>query len=256
MKTIIAKILRLIAFFDNVYFACRKVVDYHDNLNNCELTTNGELAFIESHIKYFDVIFDVGANVGEWSDLVIKLKPAAKVYAFEPVKNTFDLLDARKSNNLQCENLALGDMVGSVDFTTFEDDSTLNGINSRSLESVPNSKIEKVSMTTLDQYCKDNGIAKIDFLKIDTEGNELAVLNGAVEMMSAKAIKAIQFEYGGTYIDSRILLKDIYKLLVSKGYSIYKVMPNNLKPMHQYNHCQEDFQYSNYVALLGEPTDW
>jgi len=74
------------------------------------------------------------------------------------------------------------------------------------------------------------------------------VLKSAGEYLTPTIIKAIQFEYGGTYIDARIYLKDIYSLLNSKGYDIYKIYPGKIR-LRKYHPSMENFQYSNFIAL-------
>ena len=56
-------------------------------------------------------------------------------------------------------------------------------------------------------------IDDIDFIKIDVEGHELAVLQGAVNMINQNRIKVIQFEFNVANILSRVFLKDFYDLL-------------------------------------------
>jgi hypothetical protein len=55
--------------------------------------------------------------------------------------------------------------------------------------------------TTLDIYCEERGIARIDLLKIDVEGAELQVLQGAQEMLRARRIGCVAFEFGQATFD-------------------------------------------------------
>jgi FkbM family methyltransferase len=251
MKKILVKILRTLSLSEIVYKASQKIIDYHDNLNNCELETNGELSFLQSIVPEANVVFDVGANVGDWTELVTGLNGQAKVYSFEPVKATYDTLCTKKfGSNVVCENLGLGDAVGEVDFFVYPEDSTLNTLHQRQLASSSQAVVQKIQISTVDIFCEANNISSIDLLKIDTEGHEFSVLKGAKYMLQSGAIKAIQFEYGGAYIDSRTYLKDIYEFLAAKGYEVYKVMPHHLLPISKYAYDLEDFKYANYVARL------
>lgn len=245
------KIFRLlIAFLSKsrmVYIFGRKVVDYHDNLNNCELETNGELDFLRRNIEHFDVIFDVGANVGEWSQLVNELRPAAKVHAFEPVGGTYRLLSERNFNsNTKLYRIALGNKDDEVDFYIDTEDSTLNSVHNRGGDGGVK---EKVVMNTIDNFCSAHGISKIDFLKIDVEGYEMAVLEGAKKMIADHAIGVIQFEYGGTYIDARVFLKDVFDYLQKDQYEIYKIYTDKIVKIPKYDNKLENFQYANYLAV-------
>ena len=100
---------------------------------------------------------------------------------------------------------------------------------------------KNLSIIPLSKYINDKSIENIDFLKIDTEGFELDVLQSLGPKLSC--VKHIQFEYGGTYPDRGIFLKDIYEIL--EGYHIFIIGPNGIysRPVPI-----EHLQYSNYLA--------
>ena len=251
MKEIFRTIIKFLAKSNIFYKLSRKIIDFHDSLNNCELETNGEGSFINRNILNFDTIFDVGANVGEWSLLINRLKPEAKVFSFEPVASTYEILKKQQYNeNVFPQNCALGETIGVVDFFLYGDDSTLNTAHNRSARMLAPGKIEKVNIDTVDNFCEKNKIKKLDFLKIDTEGYELSVLKGSAWMLKNKAINVVQFEYGGTYIDAKILLKDVFEFLMNFGYEIYKIYPKHVKKILKYSQTLENFQYSNYLAVV------
>lgn len=89
---------------------------------------------------------------------------------------------------------------------------------------------EKIKLQSIDNFCKKNKISKIDLLKIDTEGHELKVLEGASSMLKKGSISYIQFEFGGTMIDSRTFFIDIFSYL-SPNYKIYRVLKTALKKL-------------------------
>lgn len=254
MKKITGKILYILSRSKLLYKFSTKVVDYYRSENNCDIDTNGEMYFIYNNKKKFDVIFDAGANVGEWTDLVSKIIPNARIYSFEPSLQTFKTLSTKKFvSNISLHNIGLGENDETKDFYIYGEDSTLNSVFSRKLPGdiyTTEPKIEKAQFETLDSFCLKNKIRRISFLKIDTEGNELSVLKGAKEYISSGKIDAIQFEYGGTYIDAGVLLKDIFIFFKDKPYVIYKMMQNRLQECDVYTASLENFQYSNYVAIL------
>lgn len=108
---------------------------------------------------------------------------------------------------------------------------------------------EIIRMDILDDYCEREDIGQIDLLKIDVEGHELSVLQGSTRMLSQGRIKRIQFEYGGTFIDARILLKDMFELLTAYSFLLYKIYPNEIMLVERYEQRLENFQYQNWVAL-------
>jgi len=100
-----------------------------------------------------------------------------------------------------------------------------------------------IKVDTLDNYCFENKIDYIDFLKIDVEGHELSVLNGGKNTILGGKCNLVQFEYGGTYNDSDITLTQIYEYF--KDWKIYNIESGklNLHPTPI-----EDYQYTNYLA--------
>ena len=96
MKKIKQKIIYLISRAEIIYKISKKITDYHNN--NCDIRTNGEGYFIEKHKETFDIVFDVGANIGEWSQYMYNAKPNSKIYSFEPSKQTFTRLKENIKN--------------------------------------------------------------------------------------------------------------------------------------------------------------
>jgi hypothetical protein len=86
-----------------------------------------------------------------------------------------------------------------------------------------------------------------DVLKIDVEGHEIDVLLGG--LMSLENIKVVQFEFGGTNIDSRNFFRDFWILFEEKNFSIYRVTPEKLLKLEKYSEALEVFIYANYIAL-------
>jgi hypothetical protein len=67
-------------------------------------------------------------------------------------------------------------------------------------------------------------------------------------------IKMIQFEYGGAFIDSRTLLKDVFEYLAELDYRLFKILPDRLLPVPRYDQHFENFLYQNWAAIRrGHP---
>ncbi|MEQ9098763.1 FkbM family methyltransferase [Imperialibacter sp.] len=218
---------------------------------------NGEmkaLAGLFSDSSSTSIFFDIGANVGDFSKLVCQRFPSATVFSFEPNPNSFSSLQAEMASHEKCEtiNAGLGSEGGkqllhyyksskkSSHASVFRD--VLTDIHGRK-----DTEYVEVQITTIDDFCAEREIGRIDFLKIDTEGSELAVLQGATKLLSSGVIHAIQFEFNEMNIVSRVFLKDFYDLL--KGYKFFRISSKGLLPLGSYNTRNEIFRMQNILAV-------
>ena len=132
-------------------------------------------------------VFDIGANRGLFTRLFWALTgPRGKVHAFEPVPATADVLQrslsAAQARDIALTRSAVGDHEGTVDiFMPGADDGqvSLRQHNMGSWSGAPVVKNFPVPMTTVDSYCARADVRRIDFIKIDVEGAEQLVLDGA-----------------------------------------------------------------------------
>jgi FkbM family methyltransferase len=180
---------------------------------------------------------------------VLEVQPLAQIHCFEPSAKAFQKLVANAfPSNVACNNIGIGSQVEKRTFFVDEGFSELSSFHVGDPERTLTP--ETVQMETLSGYCHTQGIEWIDFLKIDVEGHELEVLRGAVSLLSNRAIAAIQFEYGSTYIGSRTLLKDVFDLVQNFDYDVYKIMPFTLRSIPRYETYLETFETANYLLRL------
>ena len=201
------------------------------------------------------VIFDVGANTGKYTCLVKGILKGASIYAFEPNKAAFSTLVDMSSDKIRCFNLGFGDTTSKGKMFTYKD-----SLNSSHASAYPDMfkhfyKNEDVAffefdIDTIDNFCEKNDIAMIDFLKIDTEGNELNVIVGAKRMIDDGRISALQFEFGECDIFSRVFLKDFYDALTA--YNLYRLDSDRLISLGGYSVDNEIFRYQNVFAIKKE----
>lgn len=222
-----------------------------------ELHENGEERLVKKICENVErnnfIVFDVGANVGDYSYLLLKYNPKAKIYAFEPHPINYAALVKRLSNhysNFRPYNIGLGSTITSIKLFDYEDNdgSPRASIYKDIIEKMYNSKstAHEVKLETLDSLFDKENIEHIDLLKIDTEGNELEVLKGANRTLSNDKIKIIQFEFNYTHIVSRVFLRDFYNILVN--YEFYRILRDGLLKI-DYNVRNEIFLMQNILAI-------
>jgi FkbM family methyltransferase len=233
--------------------------------NEADMARNGEAALLDRVRRALAgepcVVFDVGANFGMWTaQLAPGLDRSSAVYAFEPVAPTF----ARLRENLARlgpaprvvpVNAALGDVDGEVEvFLIGGEGSGAHSLHERDLRAMGTTSTgqQPVRGYRGDTFCREHAIERIAFLKIDVEGHELAVLRGFAAALDEARIGALQFEYGGSWIDARTYLKDAFELLQPRGYALGKLFPDGVVWHEHYDYVLETFQYANFVAVRPE----
>jgi FkbM family methyltransferase len=198
-------------------------------------------------------LFDVGANIGEYSQVLAQtFGSRAEIFAFEPASETYTLLQNNtKNTNIVPIKLGFGEKKTRLPLFSAENKSGFSSIFNRRLDhyGITFSSKEIISIDSIDHFCDLRHIKVIHFLKIDVEGYELSVLKGAHKMLKKKAIKAIQFEFGGCDIDSRTFFQDFYYIL-TPNYTIYRILQDGIVPITSYSEIREIFVNTNYLALL------
>lgn len=236
-----------------LYKITSRYVDRYNGDNNSDPITNGEerlLRKILPTLRKGGVIFDVGANIGEWSKYSLSIDPNLSFHLFEPSKVTFERLsDYSWPENVKLNNFGLGEKKELLEMNIVDLASGMNSLHKRhGVVNATATAVEQVEINTLDEYCEKNKIDKIDFLKVDVEGHELAVLNGAQKMLKSQSIDLIQFEYGGCNLDARVYLLDIWQYLEDCGYHIAKIYPKSVHKLPYYSQELETFKYCNMLA--------
>jgi FkbM family methyltransferase len=205
---------------------------------------------ISSDIK---TVFDVGANIGNWTEIAHKKFSNSTIHAFEISEKTFKVLKRRYQDNSQIvlNNFGLSDKSGEFEYKDYGKNSGVNSLilDSDFHDSQIKSKILKTMIDIGDEYCLNNNVHSIDFLKIDVEGAEHLVLGGFTNLLKSGKIKVIQFEYGYTHADAKFLIKDFYKLFNSFEYVLGPLKPSGVIFM-DFDYALNDFNSGpNYVAV-------
>jgi len=218
---------------------------------------NGEYRYLKSYLEPGMVVFDVGANVGGYANDVMRLVPGCEIHCFEPVPDTFDELKRHLDGRplVILNNFGLSFKEGNAQISASTDRS---GSGRDSLHPTPRpdgeplAGLEQINITlsTIDEYVASQGIARIDFLKIDVEGHELSVLRGASRSLSSGVIQAVQFEYGASFISAGSSLGEVYSILTAANFEVFRLLPYGKRRVNSMESIfgLENYQHSNWVA--------
>ncbi|GAA5509877.1 FkbM family methyltransferase [Novipirellula caenicola] len=184
-----------------------------------------------------DVVFDVGANVGQTaSKLVQRISPQA-IYSFEPVESTFAQLQANTKSltSVHCLNYGLSDVNANSSIHIYESSvyaSTCDRTPVMSPENETYLRTETIKLKTLDKARAELGVEKIDLLKIDTEGADLRTIQGAQASLQSKAIGLIVFEFyrPSDATGASGTLFPVDEALVSHGYRLVAFYTDHVHP--------------------------
>lgn len=202
------------------------------------------------------VLLDVGANRGVYTRALLDVFGAdADIWAFEPAESTFNVLASEVGGipNVRLRNIGLGNEEGVATLYSPGEAAKMASVYDRSerLERFGMSvtRTEPITLTTVDRFLADEGIEHVDLLKLDVEGHELKVLEGASHSLADGKVDAIQFEFADVNVQSRTFFRDFYTLLTPR-YTLHRVLQDGLWPIERYSEIYEVFKRAtNYVAL-------
>jgi FkbM family methyltransferase len=215
-----------------------------------DIEVNGELSALRA-LDRPACLFDVGANVGDWSIAAAGLFPQARIEAFEIVPDTAAVMRRRLTergiSTVNVHSVGLSDEEGTARVAYLPDFS--QGSSAAVVQAVGDVQWRECEVETGDDWCEHHGIVRIDFLKLDVEGLEGRVLRGFARMLGQGVIDVIQFEYGHLNASVRFLLGDFYELLDGYGYEVGKIFPDGVD-FHPYDASRDEtFRGPNYLAV-------
>lgn len=149
----------------------------------------------------FETIVDVGAHHGAITQKLKVIAPRAIIHSFEPFAGSYKVLLERftADERVVLNNKAVSDTVGVFPFYSNVGDETNSLLSSAPVDKnidalTKNLSVVDVHATTIDSYANHLNLSKIDFIKIDVQGNTFAVLEGAKRMLEARLIRWIYAE--------------------------------------------------------------
>ena len=207
--------------------------------NNCNSKTNGEEKFFRDIKNNINIIFDVGCRKD--SEFIYF---TGEVHYFDPINDFIQNLKHQKNVNKSSyfNNFGLGHENNQLYYYP-KYESFYDRINSCGTSDDSNKTLLYIKKGK--DYVTNNNIKNIDFLKIDTEGYELNVIQGFEDFL--ENIKIIQFEYGGTFLDNNTKLIDVINYLQNKGFYKFSYLTNNGPVL--ITDFTDHYQYCNIVCI-------
>lgn len=230
-----------------------------------DMNRNGEMLVQQGVLAHTRpesaLVLDVGAHFGEWTGLLgrtaTKAGARASVHLFEPTRAAFAQLECAvpaPGLEVTLNNLGMSSRPGSE--TIFKPAEGAGASSLHRAEFATIGSVESISVTTVDAYCVERGIERVDLLKCDAEGHDLSVLEGARGLLTEQRVRALQFEYNFTWIYARRYLRDAFELLGGLGYTLGKVTPRGIEYYAAWDPELETFRMANFVAVTPVAREW
>lgn len=218
MKKILKNVIKLISHYSrglSVRFGhLEEKIDleskgrsFPSDINRSIFSSPSEIADYIDLSVFFDqadkiILIDVGGNVGKFSKGFIRHFPNTDVHIFEPVANTFSILESAVGDWAKCYQLALSDSSGKANIWV-DSDHTLNSLEQYSdttnkvyaKEYKGSEVIEKARLDDIDLPLDDKVM-----LKIDVQGHEVEMLEGATNTLKKVDVVLAELSFAPEYM--------------------------------------------------------
>lgn len=198
--------------------------------------------------RYF---VDVGANVGEWTAMFagrMRERPAGLLV--EPNPAAAERLRTRVAGEGRtgCEVLAAaaGERPDRLPFFAEEYCGETSSLHRPSVR--VDFTVVEVDVVTLDQALADRKVDHVDMLKVDAEGHDFRVIQGAEGYLRAQRIDVLQFEYNKAWLNAGSTLARAFEFLDGLGYATRLLRKDGLAD-YRIEAIGDFFNYSNFVAF-------
>ena len=201
------------------------------------------------------VMLDVGAHHGEYSLELQKAFPEARIHAFEPHPITFHSLKSAVPASITLHQCAIGAKPGSAELydRKTEDGSVHASLSEEALRTLYRDEpiVHQVEVQTLDDFLAAECLDRVDFIKIDTEGYEMDVLNGGEAALVEGRVGIIQFEFNSLHAARRQFLCDFMDKL--PNHRLYRLLSDGMIALDLLRVSEREvFAFQNILAIPSE----
>lgn len=214
-------------------------------------------AFFRRVVKPGMVVFDIGANIGQFTLLAAKnVGPSGSVHSFEPGPEEYhrlcDNVRLNRFGQVHTVQKAICDQEGHVAFHTCSADGlgAYNSLGKPFREA--NIQTVRVQATTLDRYVEAHGIGYVDLVKMDIEGAEMAALCGGSRLFSGVKAPLLVCEFSDPAAAGMgHTTRDLRRALEQLGYAIfrYNMESQGLEP----EPSRDRYDYDNLICVKNVP---
>jgi len=167
-----------------------------------------------------NIVFDVGGNCGLFSAFAKKCFPSSKIYCFEPSLELQKIITHNCPQGIESHQIALSSNDEERRFYINPSSQQTNSLSKGAVELFCSSPSEKiVRCRSIDSFCIEKGISRIDVLKLDVQGFESEVLKGAKEQLPT--VQQLFIESTWMEVDSII---NIVPFAIEKGFKYLSVV--------------------------------
>ena len=245
-----------------VYVGCNKGDDF---INTVRVWTRDEKYSVQTLYNWMKEVKTFHFACGKDSDVSLNTLPKEKLpvmgYCIEPMESTIEMLQSAFNDlgynepNIKLIHAAASNYAGTAKFPNISNKAGYAGFGLHDA-STGKHNTTSVQVITLDGFIRAEQIQKIDYLSIDTEGNDMQVLLGAIHLLSAHAIRYFEFEAHEKARWNTSSLRDLIELVDSMGYDCYWAMISG--KLARITGCWSDVyllkRWSNVVCISRRDT--
>lgn len=167
--------------------------------------------------------FDVGANMGKWTEYMLRAARDAgipvRVDAFEPIDAAHAILaaDFADDSAVVLHKTAVSDHVGKAEMFLVGETAGTNSLLAVNTHPVGR---QVVPLTDIPTVMDELAVPTINLLKIDAEGHDFTILRGLEPKLRAGAIEVVQFEYNWRWLVNGASLRSVFDLINPLDYEV------------------------------------